>query len=123
MGTREWEIVMLKVIRLGLVVFVLVAVLCTTCFACLKWSKVFKDTYKPDPESALGKAKCAVCHIDAKGKEKVNPYGAMLKGKKIEAALLKPIEKKDADKDGFSNIAEIKAGTLPGDPKSKPAKK
>lgn len=47
----------------------------------------------------------------------------MLKGKKAAAASLKAVECKDADKDGISNIAEIKAGTLPGDPKSKPGKK
>jgi hypothetical protein len=35
---------------------------------------------------------------------------------------LSSIEKLDSDKDGVSNINEIKAGTLPGDPKSKPAK-
>ncbi len=43
-----------------------------------------------------------------------NPY---------DAALAQLKEKLDADKDKFSNIAEIKAGTLPGDPKSKPAGK
>jgi hypothetical protein len=96
---------------------------CSAVFASLKWSKAFKDLYKPDPNSAIAKAKCGVCHVDPKGKGKLNAYGAMLKGKKIDAASLKAIESKDSDKDKFSNIAEIKAGTLPGDPKSKPAKK
>ncbi len=35
---------------------------------------------------------------------------------------LKAIEKLDSDKDGASNIVEIRAGTLPGDPTSKPKK-
>lgn len=96
----------------------------SVAFASLQWYKVFNDTYKPKAGSALAKARCAACHTATLAKDKtVNPYGKSLVGKKIDAASLKSIEKKDADKDGFSNIAEIKAGTLPGDPKSKPAKK
>jgi hypothetical protein len=109
--------------RTGFIALMLVLFVCSAVFASLKWSKAFKDYYKPKPESAIAKAKCAVCHIDAKGKEKLNAYGEMLKDKKVDAASLKAIESKDADKDKFSNLAEIKAGTLPGDPKSKPAKK
>jgi hypothetical protein len=96
---------------------------CGAALATLAWQKTFNDLYKPKPCSALKKAKCTVCHIDPKGKGALNPYGKLLKKKKVGPATLKSIEKKDADKDKFSNIAEIKAGTLPGDPKSKPAKK
>ena len=113
----------MRAIRTGLVIALLVVFVCGAVFASLKWSKAFKDLYKPKPEGAIVKAKCAVCHVDAKGKEKLNVYGAMLKGKKVDAASLKAIESKDADKDKFTNLAEIKAGTLPGDPKSKPPKK
>lgn len=84
------------------------------------WAKLFKDTYKPKPNSAIVKAKCQLCHT--KGVT-LNPYGMTLKGKTIEVASFKAIEKLDSDKDKFSNIAEIKAGTLPGDPKSHPAGK
>ena len=87
----------------------------------MAWAKAFNDLYKPKADSALKKAKCAVCHVKPAGKSALNSYGKMLAKKKIEAASLKAIESKDADKDGFTNIAEIKAGTLPGDPKSKPA--
>lgn len=113
----------MRAIRTILIVVLLTAFVCGAVFASLKWSKTFKDLYKPEPESAIVKAKCAVCHIDPKGKGELNAYGKMLKGKPVDVASLKAIEKKDADKDKFSNIAEIKAGTLPGDPKSKPAKK
>jgi hypothetical protein len=112
-----------KAVRTALIVALLVLFVCSAVFASLKWSKTFKDLYKPKPDSAIVKAKCSICHVDPKGKGKLNPYGAMLKGKKVDPATLKAIEKKDADKDGVSNIAEIKAGTLPGDPKSKPGKK
>jgi hypothetical protein len=110
-------------IRTGLIAALLVVFVCGAVFATLAWSKTFKDLYKPKPDSAIAKAKCSICHLDPKGKGKLNPYGTMLKGKPISAATLKSIESKDADKDGVSNIAEIKAGMLPGDPKSKPAKK
>jgi Zn-dependent protease with chaperone function len=60
---------------------------------------------------------------------KLNPFGADLraamtsaKTKKITPALMKLIGAKDSDKDKATNAAEIKADTLPGDPKSKPAK-
>jgi hypothetical protein len=89
--------------------------------------KVFESTYKVPANSNLHKASCAICHIQP---PTLNPYGKDLKklvdasGKKIlTPEMLKKIEKLDSDKDGFTNIAEIKADTLPGDPTSKPAGK
>jgi hypothetical protein len=84
----------------------------------------FKALYAPKEDSALGKAGCLVCHAEMKDLKKLNPYGADLK-KQLEktqdiTAALKAIEGLDSDKDGVKNIDEIKAGTLPGDPKSKP---
>ena len=40
---------------------------------------------------------------------------------KLEVAV-KSIESKDADGDGVTNLEELELGTLPGDPKSMPAK-
>lgn len=87
----------------------------------------FQKTYKAPAGSALAKAGCAVCHA---GPPKLNPYGqdvkkAMkaMKVQKPTAAVFKKIATLDSDKDGAKNIAEIKAGTLPGDSKSKPAAK
>jgi hypothetical protein len=58
---------------------------------------------------------CITCH---KGKPpKRNPYGADFKAARYAFEL---IELKDSDGDGFTNIAEIQAGTFPGDPESKP---
>jgi hypothetical protein len=37
-----------------------------------------------------------------------------------DVAAYKAIESLDSDKDGAANLAEIKAGTLPGDAASKP---
>lgn len=103
-------------------IVVAVMVVCSVALATPQWQKVFNDTYKPKPGTALAKASCVVCHTKM-GQAELNAYGKMLCCKPANAASLKSIEKKDADKDKVSNIAELKAGTLPGDVKSKPAKK
>jgi hypothetical protein len=102
-------------------------ILATAAWALPPMAKVFDAAYKPAKNSALKKADCAVCHI-AKGKTKLNPYGEDIKkelagSKTLTADILKKVEALDSDKDGVSNLEEIKAGTLPGDPKSKPEKK
>lgn len=83
---------------------------------------LFKSTYNPKEGTALANAACLTCHAKMPPtKEAMNPYGADYdKQKTRNAAALKAIESLDSDKDGFSNIAEINAGTLPGDPASKP---
>lgn len=99
--------------------------LMVSALATPKYLVVTKKTYPAAPDSALAKAKCTVCHV--KGKE-LNVYGKDVqkalqekKTKDLTAEILKSIEKLDSDKDGVSNGDELKAGTLPGDPKSKPA--
>lgn len=97
---------------------------CATAFAFPMYWNVFKTTYNVKKESSLDKANCSVCHV---GKTtKLNPYGldvkaamATLKVKAVTPDVLKKIENLDSDKDGVKNIVEIKAGTLPGDAKSK----
>lgn len=82
--------------------------------------RTFSGLYPRSPQSALKNSKCIVCHATPSGKGGVNCYGKLLKGKSPSPAALKAIEAKDADKDGASNIAEIRAGTLPGDARSRP---
>ena len=89
--------------------------------------KTFEATYKIKDTSNLHKASCTICHI---APPQLNPYGLDVK-KQLETdklpavtpKVLKEVEKLDSDKDGFTNIQEIKADTLPGDPDSKPAEK
>jgi hypothetical protein len=57
-----------------------------------------------------------MCHV--KGSRKRNPYGKEFRKAGHSFDL---IEEKDSDGDGFTNIAEIAAGTFPGDRESKPA--
>ena len=88
--------------------------------------QTFKTTYNIKEGSKLDKAGCGICHAGAP--PKLNPYGKdvqkQMKADGAEAVTedtLKKIEKLDSDKDKATNIAEIKADTLPGDPASKPA--
>ena len=70
-------------------------------------------------------AQCNVCHTapperNAYGKEVLAALDKV-QATELTAEILKSVEAGDADKDGVSNGDEIKAGTLPGDPASKPA--
>ena len=63
---------------------------------------------------------CNLCHTSAPA---TNPYGAALVAQgalPVTDARLIAVEPLDSDGDGFTNIAEINAGTLPGDPTSHP---
>lgn len=79
--------------------------------------KDFQSTYNIQKKSTLGKAKCAVCHVGSTAK--LNPYGADIhkavgEKSRLTAADLKKVEGMDSDKDGISNIDEIKGDSLPG---------
>jgi len=114
----------MKAICNRLLIAAMVMLICGTAFASIKSTKVFNDLYKPADGTALKKAKCLSCHLKPNGKGGTNAYGKQFgKKKDLDAAALRAVENKDPDKDGASNIAEIKAGTLPGDAKSKPPKK
>jgi hypothetical protein len=68
---------------------------------------------------------CLVCHISASGAGGMrNPYGDSFAiahtGSISASAALKAIEPLDSDGDTFTNIAEIKARTFPGNSKSFP---
>ncbi|MEP0767270.1 MAG: hypothetical protein HRF45_12130 [Fimbriimonadia bacterium] len=110
----------MSIIRNGLVV--LVCCMAVAAVARIGYVKLFHDTYKPTGE--LAKLKCEVCHV---GKtNKLNPYGqaqadAMkkAKAKTLTAEILKSLDKLDSDKDGMSNIDEIKTGRNPGVPDKK----
>lgn len=104
-----------------LLVILAVLVVSSAVFATAAWFKLFAKTYKPVADSALAKAKCAVCHEKKNGEGGLNPYGKLLKDKPVTPESLKAIESKDPDGDGATDIKEIKTGTLPGDPNSKPA--
>jgi mono/diheme cytochrome c family protein len=86
---------------------------------------LLKQFYAPKEGTDLAKANCLACHAKMPPtKTDLNPYGKDLQktaaGKPVDEKAFRAIEKLDSDKDGFSNLDELKAGALPGDPKSKP---
>lgn len=95
-----------------------------TAAAKLAFVTEFSSTYGVKKTTVLGMAKCAACHIGKTAK--LNLYGidlqvAMKKEgtKVLTGSVLKKVEGLDSDKDLKSNLDEIRAGTLPGDEKSK----
>lgn len=113
----------MKLVRVALVLTV--ALLATSAFGMPKFMIMFRDLYKIKPDGNIDKAECVACHT--RMVPQMNPFGADLKklvektsDKSMTPAILGKVEALDSDKDGFSNIAEIKADTLPGDPASKP---
>lgn len=85
-----------------------------TAHANPKIQKAFLAKYPDAKGSKI--AKCATCH--AAKPPALNAYGKDLKAAHADFAA---IEAKDSDGDGATNVAEIKAATLPGDAKDKPA--
>jgi hypothetical protein len=102
----------------------LVAILCPAAFATPLLQQQFTDVTKLKPGSALDLAKCKSYHTSP---PKLNPSGRDLKAemtrkksKTFTPAVWKALGRLDSDKDGVSNRMEVEAGTLPGDPSSKP---
>lgn len=61
---------------------------------------------------------CTVCHVSTSGAAPRNSYGQAFAAANHDFAA---IEGQDSDGDGFTNLQELQAGTLPGDPNSKPS--
>ncbi len=113
------------IVKLRSVMAVGFAICCAAALASPAVQIEFAKLAKPPKDSALAKVACATCHVP--GKPALNAYGKdmasvmkKLKTKKLTPAVMKGLAKLDSDKDKASNEAEVKAGTLPGDPKSKP---
>jgi hypothetical protein len=98
----------------------------TTALATPVIQNGFKAVCKPKPGTPLFQAMCRDCHITA-GQKPLNPFGLDVqaelkkqKSKTFTSAIWQKLGARDSDHDGASNSKEIAAGTLPGDPKSKP---
>lgn len=85
------------------------------------WVKDFQKKY-PNSKYLKNFHGCMLCHVDVKKKASMlTAYGKDYKAAKGDKSeKYGKIEKLDSDKDKFSNIDEIKAGSNPTDPKSTP---
>ena len=84
-------------------------------------------TYQFKPHGKLQSAGCTLCHTGQTDGQHLNPYGKDVQtalkhsgGKKLTATILHTLDARDSDGDGFSNLEELSADTLPGDAASKP---
>lgn len=91
---------------------------------------VVKATYAVKTGGTIDAKRCGVCHTDSAGGGAVNPYGKDVKSflkatatQTLTSAGLHSLDARDSDGDGFANIDEFKADTLPGDATSHPNKK
>ncbi len=70
------------------------------------------------------KVGCTYCHVNAGGGAPWNPFGEAVKSNlktNIADALYTTLAAmKDSDGDGYADVLEAFAGTLPGDPNSRP---
>jgi len=119
MNRQRWAVSML--LSLGLLVVSAMAQ------AFPGFLSVTKETYGIAKDSTIDKAHCGLCHVATTKGGALNPFGSdvakILKDNqthKLTKELLAKIEALDSDQDGVSNINEIKADTLPGDPNSTP---
>ena len=76
---------------------------------------------------AVGLSSCDSCHIitdyGRRPGDTLNAYGRQYMNAGRGAAAFVAIATIDSDGDGAENVAELKAGTNPGDPQSAPGKK
>lgn len=86
--------------------------------------ETFKKVYMIKPGSRIFKAECMTCHTEVPNH---NPFGkdakaaAMSNNGVLTLEILRSIESKDSDGDGWTNADEIRQDFLPGDPNSHPA--
>ncbi len=82
--------------------------------------------FKLSSDATAKSAGCQYCHTQAFGGGSWNAFGTAMKTQfkgDAKAALYKVLSaNKDSDGDGYSDVLEVVAKTLPGDAKSKPTK-
>ena len=111
------------------IIFLLVLVITAGAYkiadAKREWTPIFNSQYGTSgTENGTSLGSCITCHVQTDGKGGYNSYGLASKNagmKQDVVGALVAIEADDSDSDGFSSLAEISAGTFPGDASSKPS--
>lgn len=103
----------------------------TAAFATPRGATVFQRTYQIKPGAQLASKPCWACHVGQSTTVKsLNVYGKAqqrkMRAKKttsLTPEILRSLDKVDSDGDGYSNLAEIRADTSPGEKTSRPRRK
>jgi hypothetical protein len=80
----------------------------------------------PDPKDGPEVVQCTYCHLKPEGGDPWNAFGTRVQSRvsmvaNINQAIYDVLaEMKDADGDGYIDVLEVFAGTLPGDKTSRP---
>ena len=84
------------------------------------YNSMFQKNYEVTSTSNVGKANCMTCH-EKKSGGKLNSYGLDLQktmkaagAKKLTVDILKKAEGLDSNKNGKTNLEDIKSDVLPG---------
>jgi hypothetical protein len=88
---------------------------------------IMEHQYGIREDKAARASTCAYCHTDLEGSD-WNGFGLELRNtfkqegaKRLPESLYLVLKRnKDSDEDGYSDLLEVYAKTLPGDPESKP---
>ena len=102
-------------------------VLSTRAMARPIYNAIMEHQYGIREDKEARASTCLYCHTDLDASD-WNPFGLELRntffkeaGKRIPEALYLVLKHdKDSDKDGYKDVLEVYAKTLPGDPESKP---
>jgi hypothetical protein len=84
-----------------------------------------------DKDGKFDSLTCQYCHTTERGGPSWNPFGELIsvqffgkaEKKLADALYLTLAANKDSDEDGYTDVLEVVAKTLPGDAKSKPEQK
>ncbi len=102
--------------RLGMIATVLVFASFVVVLAKSSYKTTFNNLYGTGGKTL---DTCNTCHMNGFD---YNPYGADMKTEmdngKSDLQAIQAIEGTDSDSDTYSNLAEINAGTFPGNPDS-----
>jgi hypothetical protein len=114
-----------------LAVTVLIAALSPLAGARSTYLADVKALFKLEKDPTIAAASCKYCHLQAFGGAGWNAFGTGIRDQYLGAAksnakqamYLQLKANKDSDSDGYSDVLEVVAKTLPGDAKSKPSQK
>jgi hypothetical protein len=107
-----------KILFIFLILVVITACSFSIAIAKDNYTTLFNNRYGTSGvKNGTTLGSCITCHYQLGGKGGENAYALDYRNNGHDFAAIEPF---DSDNDGFTNLAEINAGTFPGDPASRP---